>query len=241
MTALPGTRGRRRIFLLRHGDVDYFTEDGERVPNPTQVSLTDWGREQAGLMGEVLADLPFDHAFHSGMRRTRETAEIVMKGRDEIPLEALPGFREIKSGDINSMSFERIEAEYVYGFENAATPGARFAEGEAFAEFRQRIVAALLELLDMPGWSQVLLVAHGGANRAILSWMTNSGLDGLSTFEQDTCCLNVLDVDVIDGDIIRKYVRAVNFTPYNISKDGLFNTSLEKMFQRRIKMRDGKA
>lgn len=239
MTALPGTRGRRRIFLLRHGDVNYFTEDGERVPDPTQVQLTEWGREQAALMGEVLTDLPFDHAFHSGMVRTNETAEIVMKGRDDVPLEALPGFREIKSGDINKLSFERIEAEYVYGFETAATPGARFAEGEAFAEFRERIVVAFLELLDMPSWSQVLLVAHGGANRAILSWMTNSGLDGMSTFEQDTCCLNVLDVDVIDGDIIRKYVRAMNFTPYNISKDGLFNTSLEKMFQRRIKMRDG--
>lgn len=239
MTALPGTRGRRRIYLLRHGDVNYFTEDGVRVPDPAEVSLTEWGREQAAIMGEVLADLPFDHAFHSGMRRTRETAEIVMKGRADPPLEALPGFREIKSGDINSMSFERIEAEYVYGFETAATPGARFADGEAFADFRSRIVVALLELLDMPNWSQVLLVAHGGANRAILSWMTNSGLEGMSTFEQDTLCLNVLDVDVIDGDIIRKYVRAMNFTPYNITKDGLFNTSLEKMFQRRIKMRDG--
>ncbi len=241
MTALPGTQGRRRIFLLRHGDVNYFTEDGERVPDPTQVQLTEWGREQAAMMGEVLADLPIDHAFHSGMRRTEETANIVMKGRDDVPMQALPGFREIKSGDINSMSFERIEAEYVYGFENAATPGARFADGEAFAEFRERIVTALLEFLDMAGWSQALLVAHGGANRAILSWMTNSGLDGMSTFEQDTLCLNVLDVDVIEGNIIRKYVRAMNFTPYNISKDGLYHTSLEKMFQRRIKMRDGES
>ncbi|NQV20641.1 MAG: histidine phosphatase family protein, partial [Rhodospirillales bacterium] len=49
MTALPGTRGRRRIFLLRHGDVNYFTEDGERVPDPTQVKLTEWGREQAAM------------------------------------------------------------------------------------------------------------------------------------------------------------------------------------------------
>ena len=239
MTALPGTKGRRRIYLLRHGDVNYFTEDGERVPDPAQVSLTARGREQAAQMGEVLAKLPFDRAFHSGMKRTRETAEIVMKGRGDVALEALPGFREIKSGDINAMSFERIEAEYVYGFETAAVPGARFAGGEAFVEFHARIVAALLELLALPGWSQVLLVAHGGANRAILGWMTNSCLEGMSTFEQDTCCLNVLDVDVIGGKIIRKYVRAMNHTPYNPTKDGLFHTSLEKMFQRRIKMRDG--
>jgi probable phosphoglycerate mutase len=209
------------------------------VPDPTQVTLTEWGREQAALMGEALSDLSFDHVFHSGMRRTKESAEIVMKGRDGIPMEALPGFHEIKSGDINSMSFERIEAEYVYGFESAGTPGSRFAGGEAFAEFRERIVTALLELLDRPDWSQVVLVGHGGVNRAILSWMTNSGLEGMSTFEQDTLCLNILDIDIIDGDIIRRYVRAMNYTPYNTTKDGQFLTSIEKMFARRIKMRDG--
>jgi phosphoserine phosphatase len=236
MTSLPGTNGRRRIFLLRHGDVNYFTESGERVSDPTQVTLTDWGREQAALIGETLKDLSFDHVFHSGMLRTEETARIAMGGRDDVELEALPGFREIQSGDINSMSFERIEAEYVYGFETAATPGARFGGGEAFVEFRQRIVTALLELLDMPNWSQVVLVGHGGVNRAILSWMTNGGLEGMSCFEQDTCCLNVLDIDVVGGDIIRKYVRAMNFTPYNISKDGMFLTSIEKMFAHRVEM-----
>ena len=27
MTALPGTTGRRRIYLMRHGHVDYFTKE----------------------------------------------------------------------------------------------------------------------------------------------------------------------------------------------------------------------
>jgi probable phosphoglycerate mutase len=239
MTALPGTHGRHRIYLLRHGDVNYFTEEGERVADPTLVTLTEWGREQAALMAETLAEIKFDKAFHSGMLRTQESAEIVMKGRDDIPMESLPGFREIKSGDINAMSFKRIEAEYVYGFEKAPIPGARFGGGEVLSEFRERIVVALLELLKAPDWSQILLVGHGGVNRAILSWMTNSGLEGMSTFDQDTLCLNVLDIDIIERKIVRKYIRQMNYTPYNMTKDGQFLTTVEKMFARRIKMRDG--
>jgi len=37
--ALPGTRGRRRIYLMRHGEVAYFDRDGKPV-HPKHVQLT---------------------------------------------------------------------------------------------------------------------------------------------------------------------------------------------------------
>ncbi len=231
---LPGTDDRRRIYLLRHGDVEYYQADGRRVEEPDLVPLTDQGRRQAGLMAELLAVVPFDRALHTGLPRTVETATLVLDGRD-VPLEKAGPFREIRLGRVDDLPAHRVHAEYVYGIENAAEPGARFARGEAFAEFHARVVDALIELLLTPGWTRLLLVAHGGTNRAILSWASHGGLRGMAAFEQDTCCLNVLDADVIDGEIVRRYIRLHNMTPYNLTKHGNYLTSVEQTFAKRGK------
>ncbi len=231
---LPGTRGRRRVYLLRHGEVNYYQADGRRVDQPDLVELTAEGRRQAAMMADLLAEIPFDQALHTGLPRTVETAELVLDGRD-VPLHKAGLFREIRLGRVDDLPADRVEFEYVYALENAALPGARFAGGELFAEFHDRVVGALVELLRTPGWSRLLLVAHGGTNRAILSWVSRGGLSAMAAFEQDTCCLNVFDTDVIDGEIVRRYIRLLNLTPYNLSKHGNYLTSVERVFGQRGK------
>ena len=80
MMSLPGTNSRRRIYLLRHGAVEYLNPDGTRVKDAHGVGLNAAGREQAALMAELLRDVEFDRAIHSGLPRARETAEIVLGG-----------------------------------------------------------------------------------------------------------------------------------------------------------------
>ena len=116
----------------------------------------------------------------------------------------------------------------LYVLERAVDPDARWSGGEVIADFRGRIVAALENLLLEPGWSSLLLVAHGITNRAILSWVTRGGLEGMGAFEQDTCCLNIFDADVIDGAIKRRFIRQINVTPENLTKKGRYQTSLEQ-------------
>ena len=77
--ALEGTAGRRRIYLMRHGEVRYFDDQG-RVVHPKFVELTDQGRAQAARMGELLADVPFDRALSTGLPRTKQTAQGVLAG-----------------------------------------------------------------------------------------------------------------------------------------------------------------
>jgi len=52
----------------------------------------------------------------------------------------------------------------------------------------------------------------------------------LATFEQDNACLNVIDIDcdAKTGEIVRRYVRVVNFTPYDPAKRDIHLTTLEK-------------
>ena len=81
-----------------------------------------------------------------------------------------------------------------------------------------------------------LVVAHEGINRLLLSWACDAGLRAMSSFEQDTGCVNIIDFDLGGiGNVRRALVKAVNLTPYNYLKHGMNLTSLEAIMQRDVK------
>ncbi|WP_042691640.1 histidine phosphatase family protein [Azospirillum sp. B506] len=226
-TPLAGTAARRRIYLLRHGHVAYYDPEG-RPLNPKLATLTERGREEARAAGALLAGVPLDRVLCSGLARTRQTAEPVAAPH-KLPVEEHPAFLEIRAGRLSLVPKERREADYVYGFE-AATEDGRFAGGDSFAAVRDRVVSAIEVLIRQPGWSHLALVAHDGVNRMLLSWACGAGLSALSAFEQDYGCINIIDVDVTEGRILRRLIRAVNLTPGNPAKTGLHHSSLEEAF-----------
>ena len=58
---------RRRVYLLRHGDVSYF--DAEGLPcRPDEVRLSDAGKAQAQAAAEALANVEIDRIVVSGTK-----------------------------------------------------------------------------------------------------------------------------------------------------------------------------
>lgn len=227
-TPLAGTVARRRLYLMRHGHVAYYDADGRPV-NPKLAPLTERGREEARAAGALLAGVPLDRAICSGLPRTRETAELVVAGRG-LAVEEAPAFLEIRAGRIATVPREDRERRYVYGFEGAGEEDASFAGGDRFTAVRDRVCAGIERLVLEPGWTHLALVAHDGVNRMLLSWACGAGLAAMAAFEQDYGCVNILDVDVADGRVVRRLIRAVNVTPDNPAKRGLHETSLEIAF-----------
>ncbi len=227
--------GRRRIYLMRHGHVDYFAPD---LTDPRMVNLTDEGREQAAAARDALRHARFDLAVYSGLPRTRQTAEIILAGNDAPPeLIAHEGLEEVKSGWIRADSREELAARLAYSFDNAEAPGACFLpDGETFESAEARITAALEELILTRDWRTALIVAHEGVNRIALGWACGGGLATIAAFEQDLACLNLIDVDVTpaeSGDglqIERMALKALNVTAYDFVKKGLSRSSLEHLF-----------
>lgn len=243
MTVLPGTTGRRRIYLLRHGHVDYFSEDVRAGKvGLTDVHLTPLGQDQARATGLALAGVSFDRLICSGLPRTAQTAEIVrdhqQAGAPE--MEVRSDFREIGSGrPVGITSRGQLAALMAFHFETAAKPGARMMEdGEFFESAYERASAEIEHLLAEPGWHTALVVAHEGTNRILLGWATGNGLNAIQAFEQDLACINIIDVDMVPAEgggvgttIERKMIKAVNITPYNYTKHGMNLTSLEAIFE----------
>ncbi len=241
MSALPGTTGRRRIYLMRHGFVDYTSRLVRETRDPSQARLTESGREEARAAGLALAEIDFDIAICSGLARTRETAEIVLAAHPrDIVLEDEPDLEELRSGQyINFESAEQLAAVMTFQFEQAGEPGATFLEGgEAFADAMLRVETGVRRLLARPDWAQALVVAHEGINRMLLAWAIGAPLGSTAGFEQDTGCINIIDFDMTpdtDGEgtrIERAVIKAVNLTPANYLKNGMNLRSMEAIFTR---------
>ena len=220
------SRSRKRLFLMRHGEVAYYTPDGKPVPDFNKVGLTENGEAQAHAVGALLAEAQIDLAGHTPLPRTRATLDAVLQGRD-VPTEVFDDMREAGHGTLIHEQQQMLD-RFVYGLDHAGTPGAVFgADGEAFADVYERVSRTVEALFLRPGWRCAVLVGHGIANRAALAWACGAGLHGLAGFEQDSGCLNVIDADVVDGEIKRRLVRLVNFTPYSPAKHGLTLTTME--------------
>jgi probable phosphoglycerate mutase len=195
--------GRRRIYLMRHAAVRYF----EGLP-PEEVQLTDEGRRQAEAAQGALRDVHFDRVLTSGLPRTLTTAEIVAPDRRH---EIHPDLRELESGEIRGLDPEEVQGMMTTAFRGVVPLDARFLGGETIASLLDRVLPEIDALLADESWDVVLLVLHGGVNRAILSRAITGQRTFLGGFEQTPGCINVLDVDA-DGAFV---VRGVNFTAYD--------------------------
>ncbi len=242
MSALPGTTGRRRIYLMRHGHVDYMHPSVAATGDTKSVLLTRLGRDQAKAAGEALAHVAFDIAISTGYPRTRDTLNHVLAANEHPvpPHEHEPDLVEIHTGKMQQARSRReLATNMAFQFDAAAEPGARLFEGgEIFAEALLRAERAVRRLLARPDWHTAIVVAHEGINRVMLGWMTGNDLAAVQTFEQDLGCIDVLDFDLVptangEGtEIARRIIKAVNLTPYNYLKHGMNLTALEFIFER---------
>lgn len=218
---------RRRVYLMRHGSVDYFDADG-RPFRPQAVTLNDEGRRQAEAAGRLMADVPLDRAVTSGLPRSIETARLVLGPRALTP-EACPDLREIEPGRLASLGHPlsaEVERAFLGALHGGLRPGDRYLGGEMFESFLRRVEPCYRRLLAEPGWSHMLVVAHGAVNRLLLATALGAGLGGMAALEQDEGCINILYVES-DG---RCLVRAVNCTPLNPLKVGVSLTTMEGLY-----------
>lgn len=227
---IEGTLHRRRVYLMRHGEVDYFNADGQPV-DPRQLRLTETGRQQALAAGETLASIVFDRVISSGMPRATETAQLALGSRENV-IEAIERFQEIRAGRLRDLPEPEIERRIAYAFDYADESESSFINGERFSDFENRVLTAWQDVLSDDAWDRLLLVAHEGVNRAILSWVAGVGREGMMRFDQDSGCYNVIDIDMRDGEVTRCFIKSLNITPYNLAKKDMHFSNMEQVYRK---------
>ena len=227
---------RSRIFLLRHAEVSYVTAEGAPVIETDSVPLTERGRAQAKLAGEALRSVLFDRVLASPLLRTMETARLVVEGREHSQaIETLSDLREISEGDYGDLPEASLRRELSYAYERAVEEDASYAGGDSYVSFAERVRGVFFPLLE-GDWRNVLIVSHDAVNRVILGSVLTDRRDDvvsvlrlLPKLEQDYGCLNLIEVDRREGEILFR-VKMMNATGYDLGKAGLCWTSMERAF-----------
>ncbi|MEY3580247.1 MAG: hypothetical protein RI984_1351 [Pseudomonadota bacterium] len=227
---------RRRIFLMRHGSVTYFDAAGNPVL-PESVPLNAAGREQATAAGRVFAEsgIRFDRVIVSGLPRTVETASLVLaETKQQIELQLAPEMVEIRGGKLAAIPDAELREAFIGAFEGVAPEEKRFLAGESIGELMDRVHPAIDTLRADPDWDTLLLVLHGGVNRAILSYALTGQRLFLGNLAQTAGCINALDVGDAHHDWV---VRFMNYSPPSALQAESRGTTMEALFHQYRKAR----
>jgi len=142
-----------QLYLLRHGEseanVGGFINDDPVRP----VALTARGREQAAKAGEKLRGICFTHAYASEFPRARQTAAIILSGRD-LPLRIDARLNERRSG----LDGQPVEA--FNGLVRLDPVRTKPLNGESFLEQMARLREFLDEVARRDPAGVVLAVSH---------------------------------------------------------------------------------
>jgi broad specificity phosphatase PhoE len=159
------------IDLLRHGD----TTAGASFIGSTDAALIAEGWQQ---MNQAVGDhVHYDAIISSPLIRCHAFAE-KFAAKNKIPLIVEDNFREIFFGEWEGQTSESVwekdsEALLAFWQDPVKYPA---TGGESIEKFHNRVLRTFLQLPDKHPDQQLLLVAHGGTIRSILTWLLGSNL-----------------------------------------------------------------
>ena len=158
------------LYIMRHGRTDW--NDLHKLQGRTDIPLNAEGRRMAAQAAEEYRDIPLDVCWSSPLIRARETAEIVLRGRD-VPVFTDNRLREMSFGIYegleNSFSIPDCPVNVIFRKPEAYTESVGGAE--TFDELFARTGEFLREVIDplMEQGKDVLIVGHGAMNLSIIS------------------------------------------------------------------------
>lgn len=168
-----------KIYLIRHGETDQNKR--KCLQGRTDIDLNEYGRELARKTAEGMKEIDFDIIFSSPLKRARETAEIIRRGR-KIPIVMEERIQEISFGEYEGLC---------YGKEHFSIPDEEFLNffdkpqyyrippgGESLEEVIARTGEFLRELIAHNEYQDktVLLSTHGCALKAVLANVCNTSI-----------------------------------------------------------------
>lgn len=225
---MTGPQARRRLYLMRHGSVDYFQTDGTPVP-VDDVPLNRRGEDEARAAGELLkaCGVQPDRVMTSGLPRTVQTARHVLAAAGlQATLETDSALQEIRPGRLRDIPPDELRRAFLGTFQSrdGEVEALRFLNGESVGELLDRVLPAFDRWLARTDWQCGLLVLHGGVNRALLSTALAGRRAFFGRIEQAPACINVLDIGA--DDVV---LRAINLTPTQWLHQRERHTTMEKL------------
>jgi broad specificity phosphatase PhoE len=184
-----------RIVLIRHGQTEWNRV--ERFRGRADVLLDETGLAQAKATGRRVASQWQPVAVYSSpLSRAVKTAEAIA-GRLGLLVQIHAGIADIDYGQWQGLTPDEVEERWpeVHHAWDTAPHAVRIPGGETLDEIRVRAMEAVNEIAAQHVGQTVALVSHTVVNRVILLAVLGLGNDRFWRLRQDTCAVNVFEVD----------------------------------------------
>ena len=181
------------LYVLRHGKTDW--NEQKRLQGRTDIPLNDEGRQMAREAAKEYKDINFDICYCSPLIRARETAELLLEGRD-VEIIYDDRLKEMSFGEYegiaNSFSIPDCPVNVIFQAPEKYTESVGGAETfeELFArtgDFLEKVAYPLVEQ-----GKDVLIVGHGAMNLSITCQAQNIPIKDFWSTKIDNCKLNRL-------------------------------------------------
>lgn len=200
----------RKIFLIRHCEPQLPKDVSICLCNK-DIPLSIDGIAEAERLKECFSTICLNSIYSSPLVRARNTAEIISDKKTNVKIKK--GFSEFNIGKWDGMSFAKIKEKYPLEYkergedlENYIVEG-----GESMAACQERAIKELNNTL-CESTGDILIVAHAGVNRAIISKILGIGIKDSFTFRNKYGSINIL---TFSGKIFKVLKIGANFSELN--------------------------
>lgn len=162
------------LYIIRHGKTDW--NERHKIQGRTDIPLNDEGRAMAEEAREEYKDVNFDVVFCSPLVRAKETAEILLKGRN-LPINIDDRLMEMSFGEYegieNSFDIPDCPINVLFFHPEEYTTPVKGAE--SIDDLIARTGDFLREKVEpeLEKGKDVLIVGHGAMNSSIVSQVWN--------------------------------------------------------------------
>ena len=214
-----------RVILLRHGQSTYNALGLYQGCSDESV-LTETGRQQARQTGAFLRGIKFDAIYTSPLKRAQETTRQVlgvMKHRlDPQQIHVVPLLRETDLPAWQGLPFQTVREQFAadyscwkqtpHQFEMEVIRGGVKQPFYPALDLYDRLKQFWQEVLPRHRNQTLLVVAHGGTNRAAIATAMGIEPSHYHAIQQSNCALNVLHFPT--GDLSSARLEAVNLATH---------------------------
>jgi 2,3-bisphosphoglycerate-dependent phosphoglycerate mutase len=182
----------RSLTLVRHGQSLWNAEN--RFTGWTDIELTPQGRTEASATAARLkaANIGFDVAYCSPLKRTGETARIILDqlGPPDVPARPDLALTERDYGDLTGLN--KAEAAERFGAEQVLRWRRSYAErppgGESLRDAQARLLSFQIQTIlpQVMAGRRVLYVGHGNTLRALCMAFESLSSEAVESLEVGT-------------------------------------------------------
>lgn len=180
-----------RIYLIRHGET---ANSGQvRFNGHFDVDVSAAGRKQFGSISHSLKNISIRAVYSSDLKRTRICAGIISEPHGLKPA-VFPELRELSFGEWEGMSVQEINEKYPRQLENRLKNIETFSVegGENFQQLQDRVIPKFEEIVSAHPRETIVILAHGGVNRVILSHLLGVPTGNIFRIQQEYGAVNVI-------------------------------------------------